>query len=169
MAARNPTTFDFTYDETALLPGSYVKTTVPDVIFDNQQFILDHATLLFADVWEKITVTGTTRPIRRLWAHFDMCGVATTHDVYAAFLCHGDGTAASTYKPEVSFRNVSGGPLTLQGSANGASTSLNWTAIAGPIAIKADGEEEFWIGLDDNSASVSQMSIAGIALYTAER
>ena len=186
MAARNPSYFDLSYDESSFLPKHPVTKTPADTVLNNQQFVLDHTNLIFswvsgAPLMEDVGALSAPQRTgwrwwRKLWVHFDMCGVSASHNVYASFLAGyfdaAGPTVGDSSRVGLRFNNVAGGPNILYANVP-LDADARWTSLVGPVAMRSDGEEEIDIGFlpdpQSNGPLTYFLFLWGISLYSAER
>ncbi len=166
MGARAPSDYDFSYDESDVVTGETIITTVPSVVVDNQQFILDHESLVLTDCfWHPVTslsVGGAYKTIARYYVHHDLCGVTASSNVVAAFYCY--AAVGTSFTVALEYRNVSGGPLTQALAVASPAATPTWRGFTTPIAMKTDGEEEIWVKIK-RDAGAGNPVVNGFAIY----
>lgn len=161
MAARNPTTYTL-FDSKEIYAGEDVRNTVPNIIEDNQHFILDQEELVISDLFPYFANNTTsyvevaTYPI----ASKHMCGdigVTTVNHkfTFLAYVLTGGATGRITVTVDAGSYNF-----------DYTNTSPEWSAFQ-TIPLLAGGNEEVEITFK-RQAGANQVFIGGIGVYAVE-
>lgn len=149
MAARNPSAFDFTYDELALAPGELIKTTTPSIVADNQQFFRDKSQLVSAHCGHPLTTTSASLvELASIFVAFDHSGASDSASGGAAVTAavYAWNSGANNFTVGLRYVNVyGGGNLDHTVTVSATQTTPLWRVIAADAVnglIEADGTEQ---------------------------
>jgi len=163
MALHAPTSFDLTYDETALSSGQQIRTTVPTVVVQNQQYAAERSRLLLSTVFvpSYTAAAGWTTLLNDFGVVGpNLLGISVTASLSGVVYAWVDDGATGG---NVRAYNAASGTLSV--AVGVGATAKQWHALAGAFAVTADGTEWTFDVDAQVTAGTGNIYVAGVGLF----
>lgn len=160
MGSRSPASPDWTYAYEDISPGEDIIETVPDVILDNQEWILDREAPLICEVWYPIEITSTSYvTVMELFAiGADRCGTDASYAATSYILAW----ASNATNFDVRVKDFAANYDTANVVAN--HTDKYWRACSGTMTIDGDGTRTTPT-VEARAGAASTLWIAGLVVF----
>lgn len=172
MASRSPSDIDATYDVEDLVPGEDITLTVPNLILDNQEWIVDRAAMVYCDVFYPIEIDATGwNNVRSPLTIFsiDRCGDTGVSDTDSAITYVLAWSEDGSTDFDVRLQEVSGiGSGTDSVSVTASHTSKIWRAMSGNLELPNDIPQTSTMQLQaGRTAGSGKVWVGGLVVFVA--
>ena len=163
MAARNPSSFDLTIDQSLVRPRKQTLVTVPDATLDNQERLVDMPRVVMLDLWAVTSAQSDAAFTRLAGTYYprgrDIMETGTITDARGYVLCK--STNATNYFVRIT---IGGTDYTL--TVSSSHTTWAWRSISTAITLLSDEQEET-VEVTGRVVSIgNQVLAAGVLLTT---
>ena len=163
MASRSPASADLSYSLEDIHPGEDIIETTPDVVLDNQEWMLDREGPAYADVWYPVEMSGNSYvALKQIWARaIDRCGTDALQTAVGYILAWSNN--ALTFYVRL---QTAGGTDTLTVTTN--ETQKYWRGPIGTLndLDSAGGDEYCTISAAATGGGTQYVWVAGVAFVT---
>lgn len=173
MASRAPTGIDDTYDVDDIEVGKDVIFTEPDIILDNQEWIVDRDAMVFSEVWYPVEVdSGAWTFVRYFQARgVDRCTDLSTEaeGVAKSYILGWAENGTTDFDLRVAEETWtglgSGGTNSV--SVTSSQTSKIWRDATGTMILQAEKSDKisYWTVDARRTAGSGKVWVAGLVLF----
>lgn len=172
MASRAPSDVDASYDVDDIEPGKDITLSVPDVVLDNQEWIVDRAALVFADTFYPVEIdaaswTTARYPVYLSAPHRGRSPAGT--DSAITYVLAWAEDLSTDFDIRLAYAIGVIGSGTDSASITSSNTSKIWRALSGDLEIVSAGYLTATVCTlqAQRTAGSGKIWIAGLVVYVA--
>ena len=144
MAARAPTAFDLTIDESLMRPRKPILDATPDAVLDNQERLVDMPRVVLLDMFPMTNGASTAFGANPVAGPYyfrgrDAMGTGTITDARVYVLSRSDASGAGTDTFEI---RVTIGGVDYDLSVASGDTTWTWRLVSSSVTLLSDETEE---------------------------